>query len=167
MSYTQKVTHEANFNKPAPQRPRWLIPALAAVGILGVIAVAAVLFLSGQQPAFVPQVTGAPRAQIDQTKIDYGTVRLGQTIHTVFHIRNVGDHALEILNDPQVQVVKGCCPPQVKLTTHTVWPGQEATITLDFMMHEGMGGDHEFKIHLETNDPTQPQQDLTILSNWI
>ena len=34
-------------------------------------------------------------------------------------------------------------------------------------MHEGMGGDHEFRIPLETNDPAQPEQDLIVTSNWI
>jgi hypothetical protein len=46
-------------------------------------------------------------------------------------------------------------------------PGDEATITVHFTMHEGMEGQHEFRVHLRTNDPAQPDRQLTIRSNWI
>ena len=35
------------------------------------------------------------------------------------------------------------------------------------MMHAGMDGQHEFRVHLRTNDPVEPLKDLTILSNWV
>jgi hypothetical protein len=35
------------------------------------------------------------------------------------------------------------------------------------MMHEGMGGPHEFRVHLRTNDPVEPEKQLVILSNWV
>lgn len=34
-------------------------------------------------------------------------------------------------------------------------------------MPEGMGGPHEFLVHVLTNDPTQPALALTVLSNWV
>lgn len=34
-------------------------------------------------------------------------------------------------------------------------------------MHAGMEGQHEFRIHLRTNDPNTPDKPLTILSNWV
>ena len=40
-------------------------------------------------------------------------------------------------------------------------------MTLSFMMHEGMDGPHEFRVHLRTNDPEEPDKVLTILSNWV
>jgi len=36
-----------------------------------------------------------------------------------------------------------------------------------FMMHEGMDGPHDFRVLLQTNDPAHPEQELTILSNWV
>ncbi len=33
-------------------------------------------------------------------------------------------------------------------------------------MHEGMDGPHEFRVHVLTNDPQQPEKLLTVLSNW-
>ncbi len=164
MKYAEKF-----YNHPRPaaakRRRRFLIVA-TALTVLAAVSIAAVLVASQPKP-FVPQVTGAPSLQIEQTRYDYGDVRFGQPVHTVFRIRNVGDRALQILNQPQVQVVRGCCPPQAQLTARTLWPGQEATLTLNFSMHEGMGGDHEFRIALETNDPTQPEKDLIVTSNWI
>jgi hypothetical protein len=38
---------------------------------------------------------------------------------------------------------------------------------MSFMMHEGMGGLHDFRVRLLTNDPRQPERELTVLSNWV
>jgi len=113
------------------------------------------------------QVASAARIAVDQDTFDYGDVKLGNTIQTVFHIRNVGTEPLQILNIPTVKVVIGCCPPQAVLSSKVIPPGQEATITLNFMMHTGMGGQHRFNIDIQTNDPTQPLKQLVVLSNWI
>lgn len=46
-------------------------------------------------------------------------------------------------------------------------PGESATIESSiFMMHAGMGGKHNFAVHLITNDPTQPDVVVNVLSNW-
>lgn len=37
---------------------------------------------------------------------------------------------------------------------------------MEFMMHEGMDGPHEFRVHVLTSDPTQPEKLLTVLSDW-
>jgi hypothetical protein len=34
-------------------------------------------------------------------------------------------------------------------------------------MHAGMDGQHEFRVHLQTNDPQEPTKLLTIRSNWV
>jgi hypothetical protein len=34
-------------------------------------------------------------------------------------------------------------------------------------MPEGMGGKHEFRIHVYTNDAEEPEQWLTVYSDWI
>ncbi len=46
-------------------------------------------------------------------------------------------------------------------------PGQHTTLSMEFMMHAGMEGMHDFRVHLPTNDPAQPDQTLTVLSNWV
>jgi hypothetical protein len=46
-------------------------------------------------------------------------------------------------------------------------PGESTTISMEFMMHGDMGGPHDFRVHLETNDPVQPNSELVVLSNWV
>jgi hypothetical protein len=38
---------------------------------------------------------------------------------------------------------------------------------MEFMMHEGMGGPHDFRLHLLTNDPANMNRELAIISNWV
>ncbi len=45
-------------------------------------------------------------------------------------------------------------------------PGEKTTVALSFMMHGDMGGPHDFRVHLITNDPQQPDQVVAVLSNW-
>ncbi len=46
-------------------------------------------------------------------------------------------------------------------------PGQKTLLVMSFMMHGDMGGKHDFRVHLVTNDPVSPDQTLTVLSNWV
>jgi hypothetical protein len=46
-------------------------------------------------------------------------------------------------------------------------PGESTTLSLQFMMHGEMGGKHNFKVHLPSNDPKTPDHNLTVLSDWV
>jgi len=46
-------------------------------------------------------------------------------------------------------------------------PGESTTLYMEFMMHAGMEGKHDFRVHLLNNDPRQPDRILTVLSNWV
>ena len=46
-------------------------------------------------------------------------------------------------------------------------PGQKTTLSMQFMMHGDMGGKHDFRVHLPSNDPKQPDKTLQVLSNWV
>ena len=46
-------------------------------------------------------------------------------------------------------------------------PGEKTLLSMRFMMHGDMGGLHNFRVHLPTNDPAEPPQTLTVLSNWV
>jgi hypothetical protein len=46
-------------------------------------------------------------------------------------------------------------------------PGETTSVLMEFMMHEGMEGFHDFRLHLETNDPSEPDREVTVLSNWV
>ncbi len=46
-------------------------------------------------------------------------------------------------------------------------PGETTILSMQFMMHGDMGGMHNFRVHVPTNNPAQPDYTLTVLSNWI
>jgi hypothetical protein len=46
-------------------------------------------------------------------------------------------------------------------------PGESTRLSMSFMMHGDMGGRHNFRVHLRTNDPTEPEPGATVLSNWV
>jgi hypothetical protein len=46
-------------------------------------------------------------------------------------------------------------------------PGETTTLSMRFMMHDDMGGPHDFRVHLATNDPENPHTTLQVLSNWV
>ena len=37
---------------------------------------------------------------------------------------------------------------------------------MEFVMHAGMEGPHDFRVHVKTTDPTQPDKELVVLSDW-
>lgn len=49
----------------------------------------------------------------------------------------------------------------------TLDPGNTTTVSVEFSMHGDMGGPHDFRLHLPTNDPVQPDVVVTILSDWV
>lgn len=90
-------------------RPEWLLPTLLGVAALAVI-VLVIWLAQGRQTSVTspPAVVGQPSAAIDQTAFDYGDVKLGTTIETVFRVKNVGDQSLVFQGEPVVEVVEGC-----------------------------------------------------------
>jgi hypothetical protein len=37
---------------------------------------------------------------------------------------------------------------------------------MEFMMHEGMEGSHDFRVKVKTNDPVNAEMELAVLSDW-
>ncbi len=46
-------------------------------------------------------------------------------------------------------------------------PGEQTTVSMVFMMHGAMGGRHDFRVHLVSNDPAGADQTVQVLSNWV
>lgn len=90
-----------------PHRPVWLMPAVI-VGVIAAILAVIALVINNRDDAFEPQVTGAPRAEVDVTSIDHGAVHFEQPVESVFRVRNIGDQPLVILGEPRVQLMEGC-----------------------------------------------------------
>jgi hypothetical protein len=46
-------------------------------------------------------------------------------------------------------------------------PGERTILRMAFMMHGDMGGPHDFRVHLRTDDPARPDLSVAVLSNWV
>jgi hypothetical protein len=46
-------------------------------------------------------------------------------------------------------------------------PGESTVVSAEYLMHGDMGGKHDFRLHLKTNDTTQPDKEVQLLSNWV
>jgi len=45
--------------------------------------------------------------------------------------------------------------------------GENTILSMKFMMRGDMGGMHDFRVHILSNDPTNTDLVSPILSNWI
>ena len=147
----------------SPRRLRLIQGGVVALMILIVVGI----IIGRQQESFTPEVFGAPRAAFASESINHGDIPIEQFVEDEFVIKNVGDQQLRILDQPQIRVVEGCCPPAVHLDDEFLQPGEEATIHMQYTMHEGMAGQHLFEITVETNDPDNRSLVFTSRSNWI
>ena len=105
---TSKKRRVAPTKEP-DQKRSWLWAAFIGAAALLVVAALA-LALQGRQAtaSYTPEVTGGPSAEIEQTMFDYGDVKLGETVKTQIHVKNVGDTQLAFAGEPRVEVVEGC-----------------------------------------------------------
>jgi len=46
-------------------------------------------------------------------------------------------------------------------------PGQQTDLSMEFTMHAGMEGPHDFRVVRVTNDPNEPRKELRVASNWV
>jgi hypothetical protein len=159
----RNVSHKS---KAANARPSWLLPLVAVVAVVVVIGAALALSRSSQ-PKVTVDVSGKPNLVVDKSVIDFGDVQYEKPVTAVFTVSNTGDQPLQLLQQPRLEVLQGCCPPQAVASSTILNPGETGTISVRFTMHEGMGGQHEFLVHLLTNDPAQAETQLRIFSNWI
>ena len=92
----------------ASKRYVWAAIFAAGAILIGIAGWLATRSSGGIPKDFVPEVVGAPKASVSEEWIDYGDVRLGTNVETVFHVSNVGDETLYILDEPRVEVIQGC-----------------------------------------------------------
>ena len=79
---------------------RWV-----ALVVLGLIAVG----VAGWWPAEAGEASGGmPRLVVDRTELDLGDLPFDQRATAVFTLTNAGNGVLNIIEEPPVDVVKGC-----------------------------------------------------------
>ena len=165
---TSQAKHIAvHLQKPAKPSSPSRLPLILGVGVVLVIGAIIISVLANQRPPYTPEITGRPAVQVSQTEFQYGNVHYNTPVTTEFKVKNIGDQTLLIFNDPQIEILEGCCPPTVSTSSRRLAPGEEATVSFTFSMHAGMDGPHHFRVHVRTNDPVNEDQYVEVLSNWI
>lgn len=134
--------------------------------VLAVVLISSVVFTFANRGS--TKITGGtPAITVDQEKIDMGYIKLGQYRTINIKVTNTGDGVLRFTEDPYLEVVEGCCPPELSVGKMSLNPGESTYVeTPEFMMHQGMDGKHDFAIHLKTNDPAKPEVLVHVLSDW-
>ena len=87
--------------------PIWLPLIIVAGVVLIVVALVSGNNAAPAAPAAI-EVTGTPALKVDRDKVDFGDVKLGQTVQVSFEVTNVGDQPLTFKEKPYVEVVEGC-----------------------------------------------------------
>jgi hypothetical protein len=101
--------NRTSYRQPEP--PRRFPGVWLGIGLALLLIVAGAVLLwprSSVDPNFVPEVSGAPKLAVDQTLVDAGDVQFETPVQAAFRLRNVGGKPLQILGQPQVELVEGC-----------------------------------------------------------
>lgn len=96
--------------QPKPQstttyQPPWLW-LVSGMAVLLIVAGLALWWSSTRSSA--PTSGSGARLVVDKTTIDEGKVKLDTPIRTTFRLGNTGSQTLQILGEPQVELVEGC-----------------------------------------------------------
>ena len=86
------------------QKPSTPLIALIVAGVLLV----AVAFLFALGVFGGADGGGMPKLSVDQQKIDYGDVHLGESKSFAIKITNTGDGLLRFKEQPYIEVLEGC-----------------------------------------------------------
>jgi len=136
-----------------------------ALVILGGVILAAAIFLFTNTGSV--ESGGTPAITVEEPNIDLGYIKLGEYRSLNIKVTNTGNGTLRFKEQPYIEVLEGCCPPQLSIGKMSLKPGESTYVqSPDFMMHEGMDGKHDFGIHLKTNDPANPDFLVHVLSDW-
>jgi hypothetical protein len=144
----------------------WKSAAMVFAGGL-VIVLAARMFRSTGGSSLSDISGGTPALSVDQKVVDWGNLKDFTEKNIRIKVTNTGTGTLRFSEKPYIQVVEGCCPPELTAGKMALGPGESTTISSpQFYMHPGMDGKHNYAVHLKTNDPAQPDLIVNVLSNW-
>ena len=80
-----------------------VLGTLSALGLIA-LGVAGVWWPSEARQA----TSGTPRLMVDRSEVDLGDLPFNAPAKTVFTLTNTGDGVLRIIEEPPVEVLKGC-----------------------------------------------------------
>ncbi len=133
------------------------------------VAVAVVIILGLGLVGYFKAVPGVgnggellAKIEITPKSFDFGTVELGEVLNYSFKIRNLGNKSLEIK-----RVATSCACTTAKVSREKIEPKEEAELLVTYdtgAMGRNSHGTGEQKriIYIKSNDPVNPQVEVTI-----
>jgi len=117
---------------------------------------------SGKKAGIVQPIDsqGAPRIVLDSTTHDFDQIRPSSTNTVSFRLTNTGGGTLKITD------VKQCCGTVAKIDKKELGPGENAVLTVECNAGQAAGKLSK-KIGIVTNDPKNPQTELTITGEVV
>ncbi len=169
MNTSMMPTHSLRNGRRHHGRPDhlsvWFLSIAVACVAGGAPNVACAHMPGGSQSARA--TPDGPRIKVTPVEINFGKVRLGKRVRASFTIANAGNRPLKFTEAPYIEVKTGCCPPVVMLGAWALKPGEQTTLSMEFVMVGNKQGPYDFRVHLLTNDPIQPDRTVAVLSHWI
>jgi len=128
--------------------------------ILGIIGVVAYGYLKATPGA--GNQTNTPKIEISPASYDFKEIEFGKIVNYTFKIKNSGSEILEI-----ERVATSCGCTTAKVSERKINPGQEAELLVAYdtaAMGDGPHGkgNQERIIYIKSNDPNNPQINVTI-----
>lgn len=113
-------------------------------------------------PGVEDETTGYPRIEITPKNFNFGEVNFGKVAEYAFKIKNLGDAVLEIR-----KVATSCGCTTATVDKEQLNPGEEMELSVSYdtavMGDSPHGkGEQERIIYVKSNDPLNPQVEVTI-----
>lgn len=102
-----------------------------------------------------------PQIEITPKSFDFGEVEYGEIAEYTFKVRNLGEKILEIK-----KVATSCACTSAEIAKENIAPGEEVELNVIYDTGAMSGphgrGDQERIIYVRSNDPVNPQFEVTI-----
>lgn len=129
--------------------------------ILGIILGLAVYGYFKAVPAPSSQLENWPKIEITPTSFDFGEIEYGEVAEHVFNLKNLGSETLEI---KRLSTSCGCTTAEVD--KEVISAGEQTRLKVIYntglMSGSHAKGKQERIIYIKTNDPVNPQVEVTI-----
>ena len=106
-------------------------------------------------------VSPDPRLEVDRVQHDFGTIPPTEKVEAVFNVANKGAKTLEI---SRIQTSCGCTAGM--MDSQTIKPGETSRLKVTYDPR-GKSGRQAKTLMLFTNDPQNPQKQLSISADVI
>ena len=121
-----------------------------------VMVISSFLILLLFSPTFSSGQTGAPRVVFKELERDFGRLKQGETVSYEFIFKNEGTAPLKV-----TRVTTSCGCAAALVSQKEIAPGKEGRLKVSFDSR-GYSGPVVKYIYFGSNDPKQPQVELTI-----